>query len=149
MVRAMCYDMYYAPGKGNEELMDRGDCQGNSPTSTFPWAREAMQFWLKYVPSEKLIMGLPAHSNDYDLAPNGKGAQIETPKPDSSAAKVFDKTWLPYEQINMYRYLDEQDHLHIFYASDTQSTVAHLETVNDLNIGGISFCYYQVVPDDT
>ncbi|MFC1739634.1 glycosyl hydrolase family 18 protein [Planctomycetota bacterium] len=149
MVRVMCYDMYYAPGKGNEELMDRGDCQGIGPTSTSPWAREAMQFWLRYVPSEKLIMGLPAYSNDYDLAPNGKGTQVEAPRPNSSVAKVFDKTWLPYEQINMYRYLDDQGHLHIFYASDTKSTVAHLETVDDLNIGGISFWYYQAVPDET
>ena len=149
MVRVMCYDMYYAPGKGDKDLMDRGDCQGIGPTSTAPWARDAMKFWLKYVPREKLIMGLPAYSNDYDMTPNGGGAQISRPKPQVPKSAKMDKVWLSYEKINTYRYIAENGNPHIFYASDAKSTQAHLETVDDLNLPGIAFWYYQAITKET
>ncbi|MFC1738344.1 glycosyl hydrolase family 18 protein [Planctomycetota bacterium] len=149
MVRVMCYDMYYANGKGDKDLMDRADCQGIGPTSTAPWARNAMLFWLKSVPRKKLIMGLPAYSNDYDMIPDGRGAQITEPMPKISADKVVEKIWLPYEKIHVYRYLDDKDRPHMFFASDAKSTKAHLETVDELNLPGIAFWYYQAVTDDT
>lgn len=149
MVRVMGYDMYYAPGKGDAELMDRADCQGIGPTSTAPWARDAMEYWLKSVPRKKLIMGLPAYSNDYDMMPDGRGAQISKPKPDVPAGKAVEKIWLPYEKIHVYRYMDDRGRPHSFFASDARSTKAHLETVDELGLSGIAFWYYQAVTDDT
>ncbi len=66
MIRVMCYDMYYAPGIADPdpEYLDRTDVHGLGPTSTIPWARDAMKFWLKYVPRKKLIMGV-GHKNTY------------------------------------------------------------------------------------
>src|SRR6478609_1295585 len=54
LVRVMCYDMYYAPGKSDKSLLNRTDCQGIGPTSTYPFVKDAMKFWLKYVPKDKL-----------------------------------------------------------------------------------------------
>lgn len=133
MIRVMCYDMYWAPGKGI------------GPTSTKPWAKDAMKFWLKHVPREKLIMGLPAYSNDYDLTPDAKGKQVTSPKPVLPESASFERVWLPYEQIHTYRYLDDKGHVHLFFASDADSTRAHLATVDELDIPGIAFWYYQAV----
>jgi len=149
MVRVMCYDMYYASGKGDKDLMDRADCQGIGPTSTAPWARDAMEFWFKSVPRKKLIMGLPAYSNDYDMMPNGRGSQVTAPKPRIAGDKTVEKIWLPYEKIHVYRYLDDKGRPHSFFASDARSTEAHLETVDELGLSGIAFWYYQAVTDDT
>ena len=38
MIRVMCYDMYWAPGRGDPKMADRPDTQGIGPTSSFPWA---------------------------------------------------------------------------------------------------------------
>jgi hypothetical protein len=40
--RVMSYDLYFAPGKGEPEVLDRSDCQGVGPTSTYLWARHAL-----------------------------------------------------------------------------------------------------------
>ena len=61
----------------------------------------------------------------------------------------IERVWLPYEQINTYRYLDEKGCLHFFFASDDISTRAHLETVEKLNISGIAFWHYQAVTPKT
>ena len=139
MVRVMCYDMYYAKKKNF-----------SGPTSTKQWAKEAMQYWLQYVPPEKLIMGLPAYSNDYDLTPNvWAGKQVYHDKPQVGPEAKVDRRWLYYERVHMYRYLDEKGNIHIFYASDAKSTAAHLKTVDELGITGIAFWYYQAVSDET
>ncbi len=56
MVRVMCYDMYSLSGSAV------------GPVSMQPWAKDAMQYWMRHVPREKLIMGLPAYSGDFQLA---------------------------------------------------------------------------------
>ena len=133
MICVMCYDMYWAPGKGI------------GPTSTKPWAEDAMEFWLKHVRREKLIMGLPAYSNDYDLTAGAKGKQMISPQPVLPESAGFERFWLPYEQIHTYRYLDDEGHVHLFFASDASSTGAHLATVDELDIPGIAFWHYQAV----
>ncbi|MFC1738901.1 glycosyl hydrolase family 18 protein, partial [Planctomycetota bacterium] len=151
MIRVMCYDMYYAPGIADPdpEYLDRTDVHGLGPTSTIPWARDAMKFWLKYVPRKKLIMGLPAYSNDYDMTPGGGGKQVDGPRPTVSAGAKVERIWLPYEKINTYRYIDEKGRPHWFFASDEVSTAAHLKTVDKLNIPGIAFWTYQDVTPQT
>ncbi len=131
-VRVMGYDMCFAPHGWV------------GATSTWPWAREVMQFWLEYVPREKLIMGLPAYGNDFDTRPgsgNGKQTDYDSPEAVPGAHNV-EVMWLRYERIHAYRYLDAADHPRILYASDRDSTAAHLETVDELDVRGISFWHY-------
>ena len=87
MVRVMNYDMYipatprtdltarpdryYAGGRGAMANSSRPDCYGMGPTSTAPWAAMGMQWWLGQVPTHKLVMGIPAYSNDYPAAAGG------------------------------------------------------------------------------
>jgi Glycosyl hydrolases family 18 len=137
LIRVMCYDMYWAPGWkwANPQLKGHPDA-GIGPTSTYLWARAGMRFWLGQVPREKLVMGLPAYSNDYALGPQGSGKQVYASKPQVQApTKNF---WLWHERLPMYLYMEDAVP-HIFYASDAESTRAQLKTVDDLDLPSIGF----------
>jgi spore germination protein YaaH len=134
MVRVMCYDMYSLSG------------EGVGPISTQPWAKDAMKFWLQYVPRQRLIMGLPAYSGDFEMTLNGKKERLyRAPTPVVPEGTDVKRVWLPYEQINMYKYLDGKARLHLFFASDVASTRAHLETADQLDVLGMAFWHYQAV----
>ncbi len=149
LIRVMCYDLYWAPGKGDPKLVDRPDTQGIGPTSSFPWARAAMLFWLKQAPREKLIMGLPAYSNDYALSLKGKGQQVYASRPQVPDQAPMDKAWLWYERLPIYLYTGRDGAPHLFYASDADSTGAHLETVDELDLPGIGFWHFSSVDEAT
>ena len=148
MIRVMCYDLYWAPGRGDPKLADRPDTQGIGPTSSYPWAKAAMRFWLQQAPREKLVMGLPAYSNDYALVLKGKGRQVYASKPQVSAQTPMEKAWLWLERLSVYLYA-QGGTPHLFYASDAESTKAHLETVDELNLPGIGFWHFSSVDEET
>jgi spore germination protein YaaH len=60
----------------------------------------------------------------------------------------MEKAWLWYERIPVYLYMDRGTP-HLFYASDAESTKAHLETVDALNLPGIGFWHFSSVDDET
>jgi spore germination protein YaaH len=148
LVRVMCYDLYWAPGWGDPTLAARPDTQGMGPTSSFPWAKAALAFWLDRVPQRKLIMGLPAYSNDYIVSPGAKGTQVYAPVPDAQGSNPR-KAWLWWERLFVYTYAGQDGAAHIFYASDAESTKAHLETAAGLKLAGIGFWHFSSVADDT
>jgi hypothetical protein len=94
-------------------------------------------------------MGLPAYSGHFEMTPGGQRKRIDADKPVLPEGTKTERVWLPYEQVNTYRYLDEKGHLHLFFASDHVSTRAHLETVDKLDIPGIAFWHYQAVTPET
>ncbi|RPI19171.1 MAG: hypothetical protein EHM61_28460 [Acidobacteria bacterium] len=147
LIRVMCYDLYWAPGKG--QGTNRDDAQGVGPTSNHPWARTAMEFWLKRAPREKLVMGLPAYSNDYVITPAGKGQQIYKSRPEAQAGTEIVKSWLWYEKVNLYLYRDAAGDPHAFYASDARSTAEHLNTVDQLDLPSIGFWHFSSVDEET
>jgi spore germination protein YaaH len=147
LVRVMCYDLYWAPGWGDPAMASRADTQGIGPTSTYTSAQAALAFWLDRVPRRKLIMGLPAYSNDY-VVPAGKGRQVYGPAPEASGADTR-KVWLWYERLFVYTYSDPGGAPHIFYASDAESTKAHLETASRLKLAGIGFWHFSSVDEAT
>ncbi len=137
-IRVMCYDMYFAYGRGNKELVHRGDCYGFGPTTTIPWTRDAMKFWLQYIPADKLVLGLPAYGNDYNITNFGAGEQIYFPKeklPDVAMNEVY----LWYEQIPASQYIDANGHAHIYYGFNAQSTAALMKVAEDLSVPNIAF----------
>lgn len=145
LVRVMCYDMYFAAGKSDKSLMNRDDCQGIGATSTYPFVKDAMLFWAKYVPNEKLVMGLPAYSNDYEMTIGGKGKQVYGSVPVNQQGVLPPPTWLWYEKINIYVYKDADKNVHLFYASDDKSTQALLDLATELDIKNIGFWHFSTV----
>jgi spore germination protein YaaH len=145
LIRVMCYDMYWAPGWADPEFKNHPDALGMGPTSTYLWAQAGMRFWLGQVPREKLVMGLPAYSNDYTLSPSGGGKQVYASRPQVQVETQ--KSWLWYERVSMYRYLDNGVP-HVFYASDAESTKAHLDTIDELNLPAIGFWHFSSVDEN-
>lgn len=145
LIRVMCYDMYFAPGVDNPDLKHRDDCMGVGPTSNYPWTKEAMLFWIKHIPKDKLVMALPAYSNDYAVTGSIKGRQIYQSVPDSVSGILPPPTWLCYEKTNMYLYNGVNGNRHLFYASDARSTEALLELADELDIPKIGFWHFSSV----
>lgn len=149
LIRVMCYDMYWAPGHGDPQFKDRPDVQGMGPTSSYLWARAGMRYWVEHAPREKLVMGLPAYSNDYALSPNGPGTQVYGPQPQIPDLATAQKSWLWYERLPIYLYTEKDGIPHLFYASDAESTKAQLETVDELNLPAIGFWHFSSVDEAT
>lgn len=145
LVRVMCYDMYFAPGVDKPELKDRDDCMGVGPTANFAWTKETMAFWIKRIPKQKLVMALPAYSNDYAVSGNIRGRQIYQAVPDSVSGVLPAPTWLCYEKVNMYLYDGSDGNRHLFYASDARSTEALLKLADELEIPQIGFWHFSSV----
>lgn len=135
LVRVMCYDMHYAP--------DRAD--GIGPTSDYSWTKEGMVNWAKYVPVNKLVMALPAYSNDYTMTAGGGGKQVYAAVPDSVNGTLQPPLWQPYERLNIYLYNDFNDRTHLFYASDWKSIKSLLEISDELKINNIGFWHFSSV----
>jgi spore germination protein YaaH len=146
-VKVMCYDQYYAPGRTCAELSHRADCRGLGPTCAAPYAKDALDFWTGFIPPGKTIMGLPSYSNDYDLT-TGSGTQVYDSRP-PAGSKIIEDVWLWHEKVRLYRYLDGDEHIHLFYASDSESTAVHLDTVIERKLAGISFWEYHSVKPET
>ncbi|HLP73773.1 MAG TPA: glycosyl hydrolase family 18 protein [Bacteroidales bacterium] len=137
LVRVMGYDAYYSP-MGNA-------ADGIAPTSTYPYNREAMQLLQKWIPKEKLILGLPGYGNDYDMTPGGKGRQM-TGKPRVQEGSQADYRWLWYEKMSLYRYVNANDGKpHLYFAADARAISWQLRIVDDQKLAGIGFWHFDMV----
>ena len=117
----------------------RPDCYGMGPTSTAPWASMSMQWWLARVPHEKLVMGLPAYSNDYPSAPgSGPGFQSPVGPPEGPPADL-EVIWDYFSQINTYRYTGSDRVARVRYGTEVESTKAHLRTADVLGLDKVGF----------
>lgn len=145
LVRIMCYDMYCAPCIGIKELAYRDDCQGMGPTSNYLWTRECMLYWKKRISTDKLVMALPAYSNDYKLTDTIVGKQIYSSQPDKIVGELPAPRWLCYEKVNMYLYNHEDGCCHLFYATDSHSTECLLQLADELQVPQVGFWHFSSV----
>ena len=147
VVRVMNYDMYWVGGRGVKTLASRPDCVGVGPTSTQPWAKQGMEWWLARVDANKLVMGLPAYANDYCSLPHyggGNGTQVykagPPTVPDEASPGSVESVWQFFDQIYVHRYIDAKTKQpRIRYGTDARSTQAHLLTANNLGIDQVGF----------
>ena len=148
VIRVMNYDMYSAAARGTNST--RPDCFGMGPTSTAPWAEASMRWWQARVPSAKLVMALPAYSNDYSALPlhggaNGTQAGIGPPSASEPMCKGgngctnVEALWEYSSQIFMYLYLDSHGLPRIRYGTEVNSTRAHIRTAAKLGLSQIGF----------
>lgn len=134
LVRVMCYDMYFGPGVNTDEFAGRDDCSGMGPTTAYPWAVSNMTYWKERIPADKLVIGLPAYSNDYRMDGKLFGTQIYGDVPDKVKGELPDPRWLCYEKLNVYLYDHEDGSRHLFYASDSKSTAELLKLTEELGL---------------
>jgi spore germination protein YaaH len=104
-----------------------------------------MAYWSRFVPRDRLIMGLPAYSRDFALRLDGQVQSPEAPQPQVPEGTEVRRLWLPWEQISTYQYEDMEGVLHLFFATDETSTRAQLQTADELDLGGIGFWHFGAV----
>lgn len=160
-IRVMLYDQYFAGGKMNPQLADRLDCYGMGPTCSYPFAVEALDFWMKFVPTEKLTINVPAYSNVYYVDPQYKEGvkdastkskngiqfvgQQYYPKPqDIDENEPVHKYWSWADRIWVYIYSSNIDgRLRKFYASDETSTSHLLKLFEEKGITSVGMWFYE------
>jgi len=127
--RCMTYDLYCPPS------------QFVGPTSTAPWGRETMQYMADRVPCEKIIMGLPTYSVDWDIADPTNSRQVNDHKfiAEREAESPIGRGWCYFQDVSLIRYTDVDDHPHLLWVSDARSTKSHLITVDTHDLAGVSF----------
>ena len=146
LVRVMCYDMYWGPGVSREDLVNRVDCIGMGPTSNYPWTKQVMQYWMKYVPNDKLVMALPAYGNDYVVSTDQMtGRQVYSVIPDAVQGQTLKPVWNFTDKLNVYHYTGKDGHKHIFFASDEHSTKELLKLADELNLPYVGFWHFSTV----
>lgn len=126
---AMTYDMFCPPSPYI------------GPTSTAPWARDAMRALVSMVPVHKLMMGLPTYSIDWDVTDPTRSRCVSDAAFLAEKEKIspIGRGWCYYWDVGLIRYTDEAEHAHMIYVSDARSTRSHLETANALDLAGVFF----------
>ncbi|OGV73822.1 MAG: hypothetical protein A2340_16340 [Lentisphaerae bacterium RIFOXYB12_FULL_60_10] len=127
--RAMVYDLFCPPS------------QYVGPTSTAPWGRECMNYLVAMIPRHKLIMGLPTYSVDWNINDPTQSRQVNDAAFIAAREKEspIGRGWCYFADVNLIRYNDAAGHAHLVWVSDAMSTRSHLETVEALDLTGISF----------
>ncbi len=142
-VRVMCYDFFFAYGRGKSELKDRGDCFGWGPVATVPWSRAAMRFWNRFVPASRLVMGLPAYGNDFNLSRLSRGRQVYFPQKERSfvGSKGWSKIEHWWDEIPVHLYRDDKGQAHVYYGFGGSMTQRMLRVATELKIPTVAFWY--------
>lgn len=153
-IRVMLYDQNFGGGKMDTELKERLDCYGMGPTCSYPYAEEALDFWIKHVSTKKLTINLPAYSNIYYVNPKysegvkdiySKSGQSYYPSPqDIDRDKPVHKYWSWIDRIWVYIYSSNIDgRLKKFYASDKDSTSHLLVLLSEKGIKSVGMWIYE------
>ncbi|GAA3658344.1 glycosyl hydrolase family 18 protein [Flavivirga jejuensis] len=152
-IRIMLYDQNFGGGKMDDELKKRLDCYGMGPTCSYPYAEQALNFWMEFVPTEKLTINIPAYSNIYYLDPQynvgvkdlyAKNGQSYYPSPqDINKDKPVHKYWSWLDRIWVYIYTSSIDgRLKKFYAADKDSTSHLLSLFQEKGISSVGMWIY-------
>jgi spore germination protein YaaH len=135
-IRVMGYDAYYAGGPINAPM---------SATSPRWWVKQqAGSKWIKAFPKEKLVWGLPAYSNYYQVPHlpdnTGDGMQMNA----SYRPQNVEPVWLPNDGVNFYVWGADGTTCYL-WATDARSTREQLALMDAAGFGHISFWYFNLI----
>lgn len=136
-LRPMNYDLFWPPGDA-----------AVGPTTTAPWARDRMTYMAQEVPRQKIVMGLPTFSVDWDVSEPERSRQIYDYEwiAEREKESPIGRYWCLHWDVNLIRYTDGEGHPHLLYVSDAKSTISHLETADSLDLAGV--CFWCLMGDD-
>ncbi len=108
-------------------------------TSGVDWVENVLKYATSLVPSENLLIGLPAYGYEW-YAATGQGIralsmrQIETLLTQTRATVHFDEK----SQTPFFRYIDNQGLERVIWFEDDRSISAKMQLVSKYNLGGVS-----------
>ncbi len=147
-VRLMAYDCYWAWGKNDPKLEHRKDCYGMGAAANYQFCREALKYWLQYVPKEKLVFSIPAYANAYNLAPEALGkesgnvyAEVNDPI-DIDKSRPIHRYWSWVDRVEVIIYYDTEGRLRQQFLCNEKSTKALLELADEFGIESMGVWAY-------
>jgi spore germination protein YaaH len=135
-IRVMGYDAYYAGGP------IRGVMGATSP---WWWVKQQTESkWIKGFTKEKIVWGLPAYSNYYQvphLPDNiGDGTQMGA----NYRPQNVEPVWLPNDGVNFYVWSSGASTCYL-YATDARSTREQLALMDAAGFSNISFWSFRLI----
>ena len=120
------------------------------PSASLPWVKSVIDYFLKYVPADKLSLGIPLYSRLWYTAYDSSPSKVSTKYAHSTAKTLdYDGVQGMLEQYKEKAHWDEKDGVNYavfdddglfeyLYIDDAQSFAAGLGLVKEYNLRGFS-----------
>ena len=120
------------------------------PAASIPWVKSVIDYFLKYVPSEKLSLGIPLYSRLWYTAYDSSPSNVSTKYAHSTARTLdYDEVQGMLEQYQTKAHWDERNEVNYavfdndglfeyLYIDDAQSFAAELGLLKQSNLRGFS-----------
>lgn len=122
LVTLMTYDEHWSGG-------------GPGPIASLPWVQQVLDYAVKVVPREKIVMGIAAYG--YDWSVTGTRTVLWN-RADAMAAKYGGASWDNQFSSPYFIYYDEKGNKHEVWFENKYSLSLKLDLVNSYNIAGIA-----------
>lgn len=122
LVTLMTYDEHWSGGSPG-------------PIASLPWVQQVLDYAVKVVPKEKILMGIAAYG--YDWSVTGTRTVLWN-KADAMAAKYGGASWDNQSSSPYFIYYDEKGNKHEVWFENKFSLSLKLDLVNSYNIAGIA-----------
>jgi spore germination protein YaaH len=134
-IRVMGYDAYYAGGPISTPM---------GPTSPRWWVKQQTESkWIKGFTKEKIVWGLPAYSNFYQVPHLPDNIGDGTHRGAYYRPQNVEPVWLPNDGVNFYVWGGASSYY--LWATDARSTREQLALMDAAGIRHISFWYVQLI----
>jgi spore germination protein YaaH len=141
-IRVMGYDAYYAGGPIRGVM---------SATSPWWWVKQQTtgtgSKWIRGFTKEKIVWGLPAYSNYYEVPHLPENIGQGTQYPPKFRPQNVEPVWLPNDGVNFYvwtPYVGARTTCYL-WATDARSTREQLALMDAADISHISFWHFRLI----
>jgi spore germination protein len=109
------------------------------PVAGYPWFEKVIQYAVSQIPSQKILVGLPAYGYDWNITTNtGHKAVMWKSIPSLLATYNALPVWNETEKSPSFTYSDTYGNKHIVWYENEKSIELKTELANKYNLGGIS-----------
>lgn len=122
LVTLMTYDEHWSGGEPG-------------PIASLPWVQQVLDYAVKTIPKEKILMGIAAYGYDWSAA---GGRTVLWNRADALAAKYGGARWNDQYSSPYLIYYDEKGSRHEVWFENKFSLRLKLDLVNSYDIGGIA-----------
>jgi spore germination protein YaaH len=138
-VRVMGYDAYYAGGPISTPM---------GPTSPRWWVKQQTESkWIKGFTKDKIVWGLPAYSNYYEVPHLPENIGQGTQYPPKFRPQNVEPVWLSNDGVNFYvwtPYVGARTTCYL-WATDVRSTREQLALMDAAGVSHISFWHFRLI----
>lgn len=135
---------YQALGEAADQVQlmtydEHGPWGEPGPTASLPWVKNVLRYATSQIPAEKILLGLPAYGNDWNLTA-GKGHKAVAWKSLPSLLQKADAApqWDEKSQTPYLRYTAADGAQHVVWYEDSRSIAAKAQLVGKYGLAGVA-----------